>query len=149
MNQKRQEVMKATQNLYKFSLISGRLQAHFFKTWYCVILQRRFTYACAGWYPRISYQHVRRPLFLTQRNELLLMSRAYRNNSTNVLQVLTGLSPLSLQLEAEAEFSRESAWKSLLGIFSHLLIIQKDLNILWQQRLEWFSNRPIHTKNFP
>lgn len=72
--QKLQEVIKATQNPYKFSSILRRISPHFFKFWYSAILQRCLTYACAVYFMRMSSQHYCRHLLSAQKSALLLMS---------------------------------------------------------------------------
>lgn len=104
LNRKRQEINKITQNLYKFSALSGRLPQKFFRTWYISIMQRQIAYACSVWFPRMWRSHGQRLLSSVQRSVLILISRAYRNTSTHALQVLLGLPPLDLQLEAESKF---------------------------------------------
>lgn len=111
---KRQQINKITQNLYKYSSISGRLPSHFFKIWYTAILQRQLAYGCPVWFPRMWKSHGIRHLQSAQRSALLLMTRAYRNTSTNALQILTGLPPIDLQLEMESVFARTTR----LGISS-------------------------------
>ena len=102
---KRIEIYKSTQNLYKFTSTSGRLPNFFFKIWYKTILQRRLAYACGVWYSRMSPSHGNRHILSIQRGIMLLLSRAYKNVSTDALQVLTGLAPLDIQMSLEAEYS--------------------------------------------
>lgn len=68
----------------------------------------------------MSRYHGARHLLAAQRKALLLISRAYKNTSSSALQVLTGIPPVDLQLEAEAEFARVSR----LGISSTRLNAQ-------------------------
>lgn len=91
--------------MYKFSSLSGRLPVHFFKIWYTAILQRQLAYACGVWFPHITQSHGVCHLLAAQKKALLLISRTYKNTASSALQVLTGIPPLDLQLEAEAEFT--------------------------------------------
>ena len=102
---KRLEINKLVQNLYKFSSLEGRLPPPFFKIWYLSILQRKLAYASPCWFPRMWGSHGRRILQSAQRSALLLMTRAYGKTATETLQILTGIPPINLQLQLEAEFS--------------------------------------------
>lgn len=106
LQEKRKEIAKVTQNLYKFSARSGGLPPNFLKIWYNSILQRRLAYSCSIWYPRMWRSHGSRLLLSAQRKALLLISGAYANTSTEALQILLGIPPLDLQLEAESTLTR-------------------------------------------
>ena len=105
LKNKRLSIFKTTQNLFKFTSIFGRLRNNIFKTWYKTILQRQLAYACAVWHPHMWPSHGNRHILSIQRNVMLLISRAWRNTSTNALQLLTGLPPLDLQIAAEAQYA--------------------------------------------
>lgn len=56
---------------------------------------------------------------------MLLITRAYANTATAALQVLTGLVPLDLQLEAEAEFSGTARLGKSKNIYNPSIYIPK------------------------
>lgn len=108
LREKRQQILKLIQNLYRFSSIQGGIPREIFKIWYKTILERQIAYAVGTWYRFMWPSHGKKLLLSIQRSALLLITRAYAQTSTVALQVVTGLPPIDLQLGGEAEFSSTS-----------------------------------------
>jgi hypothetical protein len=69
---------------------------------YTVVVRPIVTYAATVWWPRMKYRTSRAELSKLQRVACLAITGAIRTAPTAAIEVLLGLPPLHLQLEAEA-----------------------------------------------
>lgn len=79
------------------------------KTMYKGTYVATVTYASGVWYNRVGVYPVRSALLRSQRQSLILMTKAYRSVSTMALPVLAGVLPADLQIRVAGEIATNGA----------------------------------------
>jgi hypothetical protein len=96
---------------------------------YTVVVRPTVTYAATVWWPRIKYGTSRAELSKLQRMACLGITGAIRTAPTAAIEILLGLPPLHLQLEAEARagiyrLHCSEQWKAKSKGFGHAHLTQ-------------------------
>lgn len=101
-DQVRENIMNFIINIGKTGCRDTGLAAHFKKTWYKVVIEKRILYGWEVWFPDLKIHAIRR-LSSCQRSGLMSIIKAYRDVSTEALCVLAGIEPIYIKLKNDFE----------------------------------------------
>ncbi|GBM09849.1 hypothetical protein AVEN_205010-1 [Araneus ventricosus] len=88
------------QNFNRIAQAVFSIDTRLLKLWYITIIEKAMLYGAGIWGGALNSAKIKR-LYTIQRVFLLKFTRAYRTTSTQVLNVLTGITPLHLNARSE------------------------------------------------
>jgi len=113
---------------------------------YKAVYVPRMGYAPAVWVDvSLKYKQCRKWLLQSQRRPLLCMTKAYRTASTEALQVLAGILPLDLELEARAAVERLRSEEKESGVAT-IVCRQRQVEAWDNARHQWQTRWSVSTK---
>ncbi|XP_035209902.1 uncharacterized protein LOC118184356 [Stegodyphus dumicola] len=101
----RQRVNLLTNAMRGMTAIKWGLSPQILRIWYKTVTEKIVTYGASVWATRLN-THMRRQLNTIQRQQLLIICKAYKTSPTAALQVLAGVPPLDLFIERETTIGK-------------------------------------------
>lgn len=101
----KRKVMKIHKNSMKFTSTMWGIPSSYLKTWYITVIEKIVSYASAIWANNLTKTQ-KNVLDSIQRPFTLKISKGFKTTSTHALQILSGIAPLSIQVQKEATLTK-------------------------------------------